>query len=249
MIKLKNIHVFFNKGTQLENHVLRGLDLSIKKGDFVTIIGGNGAGKSTLMNVLAGDISPDLGQVIITGQDLSKQITEARTKQVARIFQDPMVGTFSHLTIEENLSLASKRGERRGLGVALKHCQRGIFRDKLKSLDMGLENRLGDRVSLLSGGQRQALSLVMATIQKAEVLLLDEHTAALDPKTAKIILELSRKVITEHSLTTLMITHSMAQALDFGDRTVFMQQGQVVRDLAKQERKALSPEDLLEFFS
>lgn len=249
MIELKNIHVFFNKGTQLENHVLKGLDLTIQKGDFVTVIGGNGAGKSTLMNVLAGDITPEQGQLIIAGQDLTKQRTENRSKQIARIFQDPMIGTFSHLTIEENLSLASKRGEKRGLGLALKKVQREYFRNKLKSLDMGLENRLCDRVSLLSGGQRQALSLVMASIQKAEVLLLDEHTAALDPKTAKIILDLSKKVIDEHHLTTLMITHSMSQALEFGNRTIFMQQGQIVRDLAKDERKSLSPSDLLDFFS
>ncbi|MBP6218747.1 MAG: ATP-binding cassette domain-containing protein [Oligoflexales bacterium] len=249
MIHLKDIHVFFNRGTQLENHVLKGLNLLVQEGEFLVVIGGNGAGKSTLMNVVAGDVLVDQGQVFVGGSDLTGKATVKRSGKIARIFQDPMIGTFSHLTIEENLSLSMKRGERRGFAQALKRSSLELFREKLRFLGMGLENRLKDQVCLLSGGQRQALSLVMATMHNADVLLLDEHTAALDPKTARIILEISQKILLECHLTTIMITHSMSQALEFGDRTIFMQQGVIVKDLSQNERKGLLPQDLVEFFS
>ena len=248
MIVLKNIEVIFNKGTQVENHVLKNLSLEIKEGEFITVIGGNGAGKSTMMNVLTGEVRPNQGSVVIDNQDLTNCATHERAKNIARIFQDPMIGTFSHLSILENLCLAYKRGQRRGMGSAKSKSLQSMFANRLTSLDMGLETRWHDKVSLLSGGQRQALSLVMATLQKAKILLLDEHTAALDPKTARLILTLSEKMIEEYKLTTLMVTHSMSQALSFGTRTLAMQQGEIVRDWQGAERNKLSPADLLTFF-
>lgn len=248
MIKLENINVIFNKGTQLENHALKDLNLTIKEGEFVTVIGGNGAGKSTLMSVLAGDIFPNKGKVIIDSQDITSLPPHKRAYLIARIFQDPMLGTFSDLTIEENLSLACMRGSSRGFKKALSAARREKFQEALAEVGIGLERRLKDKVALLSGGQRQALSLVMATMQHSKILLLDEHTAALDPKIAKSILEITAKIVKKHNLTTLMITHSMTQALEYGDRTIMMYHGKTVKDMKSDERILLSPEGLLKLF-
>jgi len=248
MIELQNIHVIFNKGTRLENHVLKGIDLKVEEGEFVTIIGGNGAGKSTLMNILAGDITPNKGKINIDGNDITKLPTYKRANLIARIFQDPMLGTFADLTIEENLSLACRRGKSRRINLALNSNLREHFKSALAEVGIGLERRLKDKVSLLSGGQRQALSLVMATMQDSKILLLDEHTAALDPKIAKSILEMTAKVVKNHKLTAIMITHSMTQALEYGNRTIMMYHGKINKDMNSEERALLSPDNLLKFF-
>lgn len=248
MIELKNTHVYFNKGTKIENHVLKGIDLKVLDGQFVTIIGGNGAGKSTLMNVLAGNIVPQKGQVFIDGIDVTKTNPTDRSAMVSRVFQDPMIGTFADLTIEENMALAYKRGKSRGLGQGLNTQSREYFKQELSVLEIGLEDRLNDTVSSLSGGQRQSLSLVMATLLGSKILLLDEHTAALDPKIAKNIMQVTDKIIKKHKLTALMITHSMTQALEFGDRTIMMYHGEIVRDMFGNERNALSADELIKYF-
>lgn len=248
MIELQNIQVTFNKGTQLENHVLKGINMSIKEGEFVTVIGGNGAGKSTLMNVLAGDIKPSKGKIIVNGDDITNLPTYKRANLIARIFQDPMLGTFADLTIEENLSLAFKRGKFRGLDFALSTSLRERFKEALAEVGIGLERRLKDKVALLSGGQRQALSLVMAAMQESKILLLDEHTAALDPKIAKSVLEMTARIVKGHKLTAIMITHSMTQALEYGNRTIMMYHGKIIKDIKNQERSLLSPDNLLKFF-
>jgi putative ABC transport system ATP-binding protein len=249
MIKLKDIHVIYNLGSPIENHVLKGINLSVEAGEFITIIGGNGAGKSTLMNILAGDTIASLGEVIIDDQAITKWPTQKRAKLITRIFQDPMLGTFSSLSIEENLSLAYKRGQRRGLRLSLKASISKKFKQLVSELKLGLENRMQDKVANLSGGQRQALSLVMATLRDSKILLLDEHTAALDPKTAKSIMDLSSAIIHQHGLTTLMITHSMNQALSYGTRTIMMHQGEIVRNIKGNARQSLTTEDLLEYFN
>lgn len=248
MIKIENINVIFNKGTKLESHVLKDIDLKVRDGEFVTIIGGNGAGKSTLMNVLSGDVIPNNGHIFIDHQNVTRLSTERRSGMVSRVFQDPMIGTFADLTIEENMSLAFKRGVTRGLSLSLNNQLRERFREALSEVGIGLEERLKDKVATLSGGQRQALSLIMATLQDSKILLLDEHTAALDPKIGKIIMEITHKIIKNHKLTALMITHSMAQALQYGDRTIMMYHGEIVRDMQGENRKALSPEDLVKYF-
>ena len=248
MIELQDLHVIFNKGTKIENHVLKGLDLKVLDGQFVTIIGGNGAGKSTLMNVLAGNIKPSSGKVIIDSLNVTKMSPENRSSMVSRVFQDPMIGTFADLTIEENMSLAMKRGESRGFALGLNSTARNKFREALSDIGIGLENRLTDKVASLSGGQRQALSLIMATLLGSKILLLDEHTAALDPKIAKKMMQLTDKIVKRHNLTALMITHSMSQALEFGDRTIMMYHGEIVRDMFGDERKKLSSADLVKYF-
>ena len=248
MIELKGVHVVFNKGTKIENHVLKGIDFKVMDGQFVTIIGGNGAGKSTLMNVLSGNIIPNKGKVFIDSLDVTKMSTENRSAMVSRVFQDPMIGTFADLTIEENLALAVKRGEKRGLSLSLNVDLRQRFREALSDIGIGLEDRLTDKVASLSGGQRQALSLIMATLLGSKILLLDEHTAALDPKIAKKIMQLTDKIVKRHKLTALMITHSMSQALEFGDRTIMMYHGKIARDMYGAERKKLSSADLIKYF-
>lgn len=248
MIELKNINVVFNKGTKLENHVLKNIDLTVIEGDVVTIIGGNGAGKSTLMNILSGDITANSGKIIIDDQDITRLPAYQRAAMIARVFQDPTIGTCADLTIEENMSFAYKRGQKRGLVMSINANLKAKFRDVLSELDMDLENRLDDKVSGLSGGQRQALSLIMASMQGSKILLLDEHTAALDPKIAKLIMELTSKIIHRYKLTALMITHSMAQALNYGNRTLMMYHGEIVKDMFGQDRSNLSPDDLVEYF-
>ncbi|WP_426416188.1 ABC transporter ATP-binding protein [Aestuariirhabdus sp. LZHN29] len=249
MIHADQICVTFNPGTPLQNPALRGLSLTIPEGQFVTVIGSNGAGKSTLLNALSGETMIDSGQVKIDDRDVTRLPTHRRAGDVARVFQDPMAGTCENLSIEENLSLAMRRGHRRGLLLANRKEHREQFRDRLATLGLGLENRLDDRMGLLSGGQRQAVSLLMATLQPMKILLLDEHTAALDPKTADFVLRLTRNIIEEQQLTAMMVTHSMRQALDVGQRTVMLHEGQIAFDIAGAEREGLEVADLLELFA
>ncbi len=248
MIELKNLFITFNKGTAIENSVLRGLSLNVAQGEFVSVIGSNGAGKSTMLNAISGDYAVDSGDILIQGKKVNKTTSWQRANQVARVFQDPMAGTCESLTIEENMALAYQRGRKRGLGFAIKRQQRELFREKLSLLGLGLENRLTDQMGRLSGGQRQAVSLLMASLQPSNILLLDEHTAALDPKTTDFVLQLTDKIVREQKLTTLMVTHSMRQALDFGDRTLMLHQGKVAFDVAGDQRKKMDVPDLLELF-
>jgi putative ABC transport system ATP-binding protein len=249
MIAAEAVSVTFNRGTPMETPALRGLDLKIPAGQFVTVIGSNGAGKSTLLNALTGDVKLMGGRVVVDGADVTGWPPPQRAGLVARVFQDPLAGSCAELSIEENLSLAGARGRRRGLARAIDRNRRAEFRARLTLLGLGLESRLGDRMGLLSGGQRQAVSLVMATLQPMKILLLDEHTAALDPKTAEFVLELTQRIVVEKQLTTLMVTHSMRQALDYGDRTVMLHEGRVVFDVAGAERKGLDVPDLLALFA
>lgn len=248
MLKADNLQITFNAGTPIENPALRGLSLTIPEGQFVAVIGSNGAGKSTFLNAISGDLLVDSGKVEIDGVDVTKKHAWDRANMVARVFQDPMAGTCEALTIEENMALAMARGKRRGFGFAIKRGMRELFRERLSILNLGLENRLTDRIGLLSGGQRQAVSLLMAALQPSRILLLDEHTAALDPKTAAFVLELTAKIVKENKLTTMMVTHSMRQALDYGDRTVMLHQGRVVLDVSGDQRSGLTVPDLLKMF-
>lgn len=249
MISLQALHVTFNPGTPIENHVLRGLNLRIEEGEFVCVIGSNGAGKSTMLNAISGDLLVDTGRISFGERDVTRLPAALRAPWVARVFQDPMAGTCESLTILENMALAAGRGGRRlPFRPAVKNAEREMFRAKLRLLNLGLEDRLDDRIGLLSGGQRQAVSLVMASLRPSEILLLDEHTAALDPKTAAFVLDLTEKIVTEAKLTTMMVTHSMRQALDHGTRTVMLHQGQVVLDVSGAERRGMDVKDLLAAF-
>lgn len=248
MLQATDLHLTFNPGTPIETRALQGLDLHIPSGQFVAVIGSNGAGKSTFLNAVSGDQSVDQGRIVIDGIDVTRQPAWERAQHVARVFQDPMAGTCESLTIEENMALALARGRRRGLKLALNGNMRDTFRDRLAVLGLGLENRLADRIGLLSGGQRQAISLLMAALQPSRILLLDEHTAALDPRTAHFVLELTARIVSESKLTTMMVTHSMRQALDYGDRTVMLHQGKVVLDVSGDERAGLDVPDLLRMF-
>ncbi len=245
MLEIKNIHKTFNIGTVNEKKALNGLNLKINEGDFVTVIGGNGAGKSTMLNCVAGVHQVEDGIISINGEDVTKWPEYKRAKLLGRVFQDPMMGTAAKMGIEENLALAYRRGEKRTLSWGITAKEREMYREILKPLGLGLENRLGSKVGLLSGGQRQALTLLMATLKKPKLLLLDEHTAALDPKTAKIVLELTDKIIKEDKLTTLMITHNMKDAIQYGNRLIMMLDGKVVLDIGGEEKKNLKVEDLL----
>lgn len=249
MIELKDIQVTFNPGTVLENRALRGVDLTVPEHEFVTIIGSNGAGKSTLLGAVTGETPMIGGQVIIDGIDVTKKAVHQRATLAARVFQDPLAGTCASLTIEENLALAYKRGQVRGWNLALSSKRRAVFRERISILGLGLEDRLGDSIGLLSGGQRQAVSLVMATLSESKLLLLDEHTAALDPRMAAFVIDLTKKVIAEFNLTALMVTHSMKDALACGDRTVMLHQGNIVLDVKGNERANMDVPHLLEMFS
>lgn len=248
MLQANDLHITFNPGTPIETRALRGLSLQIPAGQFVTVIGTNGAGKSTFLNAISGDLSVDSGSILIDDINVTDLPVWSRAQQVARVFQDPMAGTCEDLTIEENMSLAEQRGQRRGLSRAVKASQRAGFREHLATLGLGLENRLQDRIGLLSGGQRQAVSLLMAALRPSQILLLDEHTAALDPRTAEFVLQLTQRIVAEKQLTTMMVTHSMRQALDVGDRTIMLHQGQVVLDVSGEQRKGLDVPDLLAMF-
>lgn len=248
MIRVENLAVTFARGTPLEKRALDGIDLTIDAGEFVSVIGSNGAGKSTLLSAIAGDVAPSAGRILIDGADVTRQSTAGRSARVARVFQDPLAGSCGQLTVEENLALAVARGTRRGLGHALGGARRALFRERVAALGLGLEMRLHNKMALLSGGQRQALALVMATLAKSSVLLLDEHTAALDPGMAEFVTDLTRRTVEEHHLTTLMVTHSMRQALDLGTRTVMLHEGKVVLDVKGEERAGLTVGALVAMF-
>ncbi|AOV01199.1 MULTISPECIES: ABC transporter ATP-binding protein [Delftia] len=248
MLSAQQLEITFNPGTPIETRALRGMSLDIPDGQFVTVIGSNGAGKSTFLNAVSGDLSVDKGRIEIAGQDMTRLPVWARSERVARVFQDPMAGTCEDLTIEENMALAQRRGTFRRLSRAVKAEMRDNFRERLSILGLGLENRLTDRIGLLSGGQRQAVSLLMAALQPSRILLLDEHTAALDPRTADFVLQLTARIVSEAKLTTMMVTHSMRQALDVGERTVMLHQGQVVLDVSGEERARMDVPDLLQMF-
>jgi putative ABC transport system ATP-binding protein len=248
VIRVENLSVVFGKGTPLEKRALQAIDLTIDAGEFVSVIGSNGAGKSTLLSAIAGDVAVSSGSVLIDGVDVTRQSTVRRAVKVARVFQDPLAGSCGQLTVEENLALAAARGTTRGFGNALTAARRNLFQNRVAALGLGLEKRLADKMMLLSGGQRQALALVMATLAPSSVLLLDEHTAALDPGMAEFIAELTQRTVTEHRLTTLMVTHSMRQALDLGTRTVMLHEGKVVLDVRGSERDGLSVGSLVAMF-
>ena len=248
LLKIEDIHKTFEAGTVNENHVLKGLDLTVEEGDFISVIGGNGAGKSTLMNILAGGLQVDQGDILLEGKSIKQTSVRKRAKDIARVFQDPKMGTASRLTIEENMAIAKKRGARRGLSWGVKEKDREEFKEALKELNIGLENRLKVDTQYLSGGQRQALTLVMAALVKPKLLLLDEHTAALDPKTSEMVMELTQKIVESHDLTTLMITHDMNHAIAYGNRLIMLYQGKIVVDVKGEEKKNLTVEDLMRLF-
>ena len=248
MLKITNLQKTFNPGTINAKTALDGLDLHLKEGDFVTVIGGNGAGKSTLQNAIAGVWKPDFGTIEIDGVDVTNMPEHKRAKFLGRVFQDPMKGTAPDMEIAENLAIASKRGMRRRFVRGVRRSNRAYYKELLKSLDLGLENRLSAKVGLLSGGQRQAVTLLMATMNCPKLLLLDEHTAALDPKTAAKVLEITNKLVTENNLTTLMITHNMHDAIAYGNRLIMMHEGHVVVDVSGEEKKNLTINQLLGLF-
>jgi putative ABC transport system ATP-binding protein len=249
MLKINGIYKTFNRGTVNEKRALNGVDLELNEGDFVTIIGGNGAGKSTLMNSICGVFQVDSGSIVIDGNDVTKLPEHKRAKYLGRVFQDPMMGTAADMWIEENLSLAYRRGKKRGLRWAITHKEREIYKEMLAQLGLGLEDRLSSKVGLLSGGQRQALTLLMAVMQKPKLLLLDEHTAALDPKTAETVLNLSDKFISEGNLTTMMITHNMKDAIAHGNKLIMMHEGRIIYSVSGEEKKRLTVDDLLKKFA
>ncbi|GIV96566.1 MAG: ABC transporter ATP-binding protein [Herpetosiphonaceae bacterium] len=249
MIELQGIQKYFNRGEPHEVHALRNINLQIAHGEFVTVIGSNGAGKSTILNIIAGVYAPDDGKVEIDGRDVTRLPEYRRAAFVGRVFQNPLDGTAGSMTVEQNLALALRRGERRGLQRGVGRQRRNQFREALASLGLGLEDRLDARVRLLSGGQRQALTLLMATLRRPDVLLLDEHTAALDPGAAAKVAELTATIVERDRLTTLMVTHNMQQALALGTRTLMMHQGQIILDISGPERRNLTVQDLIARFA
>ncbi|MBS4761808.1 ABC transporter ATP-binding protein [Carnobacteriaceae bacterium zg-ZUI252] len=248
LLLLQNVHKTFERGSVNENHVLRGVVLDVAEGDFISIIGGNGAGKSTLLNAIAGSLTIDEGDILLDGASIKKQSVEQRAKRIARVFQDTRMGTASNLTIEENMAVAHRRGQKRGLRASVTAQDRELFKQVLSTLDLGLENRLKTMTQFLSGGQRQALTLAMATLIRPDVLLLDEHTAALDPKTSEMVMALTKKIVEQHHLTTLMITHNMEHAIAYGNRLVMLYQGKIVVDVSGEEKANLTVPQLLDLF-
>ena len=248
MLSIENISKAFFPGTANERRALNGVNLHLAPGDFVTVIGSNGAGKSTLLNSISGRLIPDAGSIKIHGKDVTKQSEHKRARVVGRVFQDPMAGTAPNLTIEENLSLAYLRGKGRGLGLGLNAKRRKIFVEQLEMLELGLEKRLSAKVGLLSGGQRQALSLLMAGFTHPDVMLLDEHTAALDPQRAELVTTLTERIVSQGQLTTLMVTHNMAQALQVGNRLIMMHDGQIIFEADAERKAQLSVADLMAEF-
>ena len=249
MLELTNITKTFNPGTITEKKALRGINLKLEDGDFVTVIGGNGAGKSTLLNLIAGVHYADTGSIVLDDMNLTGKPEYVRAKYLGRVFQDPMMGTAANMGIEENLAMAYRRGKKRALSWYIKSEERDLYREKLALLDLGLENRMQAKVGLLSGGQRQALTLLMSCLQKPRLLLLDEHTAALDPKTARKVLELTEEFVNQDHLTTFMVTHNMKDAIRYGNRLIMMMDGKIVYDVRGEEKKKLTVEDLLAKFS
>ncbi|MCP3773269.1 ABC transporter ATP-binding protein [Paenibacillus sp. MZ04-78.2] len=248
MLRVEHVSKLFNPGTPDEKLALSHINLQLKEGDFVTVIGSNGAGKSTLMNIISGVMTPDLGKVVIGGNEVGSMPEYRRSAWIGRVFQDPMAGTAPTMTIEENLAMAYKRSERRGLAIGVTGRKRTMFREQLSRLGIGLENRLNAKVGLLSGGERQALSLLMATFTEPRILLLDEHTAALDPSRAELITSLTEQIVAELRLTTLMVTHNMDQAIRLGNRLIMMDKGRIILDVPEQEKRGLTIERLLQQF-
>ena len=249
MLEIKDVWKIFNAGTVNEKQALRGVSLTLNDGDFVTVIGGNGAGKSTMLNAVAGVWPIDAGSISIDGTDITRLPEYKRAPFIGRVFQDPMMGTAPTMQIEENLALAARRGQRRGLGWGITKAERAQYKELLHGLDLGLEDRLTAKVGLLSGGQRQALTLLMASLQKPKLLLLDEHTAALDPATAAKVLELSDQIVEENGLTALMITHNMTDAIKHGNRLIMMDQGRIILDIEGEDKKHLTKKDLMDKFA
>ncbi len=248
MLKISGVTKTFNAGTINEKKALNGVDLHLKPGDFVTVIGGNGAGKSTILNMIAGVYTCDTGSIVLAGEDITTWPEHKRAKLLGRVFQDPMRGTAAAMEIQENLAMAYRRGKKRGLGWGITKEEKEIYMEKLKVLDLGLETRMTSKVGLLSGGQRQALTLLMATLQRPELLLLDEHTAALDPKTAHKVLSITEQIINDQKLTALMVTHNMKDAIRLGNRLIMMHEGRVIYDVEGEEKKNLKVADLLQKF-
>ena len=248
MLELNNVTKIFNAGTVNEKVALDDLSLTLNDGDFVTVIGGNGAGKSTMLNAIAGVWKPDAGRILIDGTDVTGMPEHKRAKFLGRVFQDPMMGTAADMEIAENLALAARRGRSRGLKWGITRKEREQYREQLAQLGLGLEDRMSAKVGLLSGGQRQAVTLLMATLQRPKLLLLDEHTAALDPATAAIVMSLTEKIITGEQLTAVMVTHNMQNAITYGNRLVMMDRGKIILDIAGEEKSKLTIEDLLEKF-
>ena len=249
MLDLINVRKTFNPKTVNEKIALAGVNLHLEDGDFVTVIGGNGAGKSTTLNAIAGVWPIDEGQIILDGNDLTHLPEHRRAAMLGRVFQDPMTGTAATMQIEENLALASRRGAKRTLRAGITKAEREIYREKLKTLGLGLEDRMTTKVGLLSGGQRQALTLLMSSLKKPQLLLLDEHTAALDPRTAEKVLQLTRDIVAENKLTTMMVTHNMRDAIAYGNRLIMMHEGRIILDIKGEEKKNLTVEMLLEQFA
>ena len=248
MLEIQNVHKTFNLGTINEKIALNGVNLNLNPGDFVTIIGGNGAGKSTILNAIAGVWPIDEGNIIVDGVDLTRLSEHKRAVHLGRVFQDPMIGTAATMSIEENMAIAARRGEHRGFRWGISKKEREQYKEQLKELNLGLEERLSSKVGLLSGGQRQAITLLMAAMKKPKLLLLDEHTAALDPKTAAKVLEISDKIIEENQLTAMMVTHNMKDAIAHGNRLIMMHEGRVIYDVSGEEKKKLHVSDLLAKF-
>lgn len=249
LLSLQNLHKTFEKGTVNENHVLRGVNLDIEEGDFISVIGGNGAGKSTLMNTIAGVLSVDEGDIFLNDKSIKGQSVDQRSKDIGRVFQDPRMGTATNLTIEENMVIAYRRGKKRSFfKPSITDVERKIFKESLIKLGLGLEDRMKTDANFLSGGQRQALTLSMATLVRPKILLLDEHTAALDPKTSDMVMNLTRQIVEEHKLTTLMITHNMEHAIEYGNRLVMLYQGKIVVDVRGEEKNNLTVAQLMDLF-
>jgi putative ABC transport system ATP-binding protein len=249
VLKLENIRKIFNQGTVNEKTALDGLSLHLKKGEFLTVVGGNGSGKTTMLNAVAGIFPVDSGRISIGGKDITALPEYKRAKYLGRVFQDPMVGSAANMNIDENLALAYRRGSRRGLKWCVTKKERGLYRDMLAQLELGLEDRMASKVGLLSGGQRQALTLLMATLQKPDLLLLDEHTAALDPKTADKVLRLTESLIRENGFTALMVTHNMHDAIKYGNRLIMMEDGKIIFESEGEEKGSLTINDMLSKFS
>lgn len=248
MLKIQKVSKTFNSGTVNEKKALKEIDLHLNDGDFVTIIGGNGAGKSTMLNMIAGVYPIDCGYIHLDNKNISLFKEHERARMIGRVFQDPMMGTAADMEIQENLAMANRRGKKRGLRWGVTKEEKKVFYEELKRLGLGLEERMSNKVGLLSGGQRQALTLLMATLQKPKLLLLDEHTAALDPRTAKKVLELTEEIVNEQKLTALMVTHNMQDAIEIGNRLIMMHEGRIIYDVQGEEKKNLKVEDLLKKF-
>ncbi len=249
MLEIKNLSKTFNPGTVNENRAVKDFSLSFADGDYAAVIGGNGAGKSTILNMISGGIIPDSGSIVLGGHDITRMSEDKRAAFIGRVFQDPMMGTAADMLIEENMAMAFRRGEKRGLRWGITAAEREHYREVLAELGLGLEDRLSAKMGLLSGGQRQAVTLLMAALKDPQLLLLDEHTAALDPKTAEKVMALSHKIISDKKLTALMVTHNMKDAITYGNRLVMLDKGRVVMDIAGEEKQKLTVRELVEKFS